>query len=172
MSWAPKGGRLKWPSRNLAEAFQQPPGDTVRHVWNCRLGFMSPLWRLAGGFLAARNTHIKQKLEPGLGGKIYAMEDRETNFISLLWRTQHFQLESASQSNLVCFWLTDTENGIGVFSFCVEYYQLQLKNHIIIKNKTTPDMICWAPITGQSSFSTLHRPCASIHPQSNFRKAR
>ena len=31
-----------------------------------------------------RNTHIKQKLNQGLGGKIYVTEDRETNFIIAL----------------------------------------------------------------------------------------
>ena len=37
--------------------------------------------RILGCF---RNTHIKQKLNQGLGGKIYVMEDREMNFIIAL----------------------------------------------------------------------------------------
>lgn len=87
--------------------------------------FMSPLWRLAGGFLAVSVIHIKQKLNQGLGGKIYAMEDRAIyhNFEEL-----NRQLESASQSNLVCFDSRTLKMGYRVcFPFCVEYYQLQLK---------------------------------------------
>lgn len=113
----PRREELKWPSRNLARL---PSSSLLETQWACvklQAGiYVTALEtgrRILGCF---RNTHIKQKLNQGLGGKIYAMEDRET-ILSLLWRTQTLPTRICISEQLGVFWLTDTENGIGVFSF-------------------------------------------------------